>query len=123
MRANGAVAFPGLTNPNQVAADLAAGTISADVTLAGTSTVAIGPASVTLAEGTSTIVYAIGSASASTLALVVQTIGGLHSAPGGVPAGSAGLADNGAGVPALVLVLSAGGLLLAAGAYRLRATR
>lgn len=123
VRANGTVAFAGLTNPNQVAADLAAGTISADVVLAGTPTVAIGPASVTLAEGTSTIVYAIGSASASTLALVVQTIDGLHSAPGGVPAGSAGLADTDGGVPALALVISAAGLIVAAGAYRLRATR
>lgn len=120
VRAGGAVAFAGLTSPNQAAADLAAGTISADVVLAGTSTVAIGPASVTLAEGTSTIVYAVGSASASTLGLVVQTIGGLHSAPGGVPAGSAGLADTDAGVPALVLLASAAGLILAAGAYRLR---
>lgn len=123
VRANGAVAFSALTNPNQVSADLAAGTISADVVLAGTSTVAIGPANVTLAEGTSTIVYAIGSASGKTLGLVVQTIGGLHSAPSGVPAGSAGLADTNGGVPALVLVLSAAGLIVAAGAYRLRATR
>jgi hypothetical protein len=123
VRANGTVAFAGLTNPNQVAADLAAGTISADVVLAGTSTVAIGPANVSLGEGISTIVYAIGSASASTLGLVVQTIGGLHSAPSGVPAGSAGLADTNGGVPALVLVMSAAGLIIAAGAYRLRATR
>lgn len=123
VRANGTVAFAGLTNPNQVAADLAAGTISADVVLAGTSTVAIGPANVSLGEGTSTIVYAIGSASASTLGLVVQTIGGLHSAPSGVPAGSAGLADTNGGVPALVLAMSAAGLIIAAGAYRLRATR
>ena len=44
VRANGEVAFKGLTNPNEAKADLAAGTISADVVLAGTSTVAIGPA-------------------------------------------------------------------------------
>jgi hypothetical protein len=120
VRANGAVAFANLTNPNQVAADLPAGTISADVVLAGTTTVALGPADVTLNEGTSTIVYAIGSASASNLSLVVQTIGGLHSAPGSVPAGSAGLADED-GAPVALLMLAAAGIGLAgAGAVRMR---
>ena len=87
VRANEEVAFSGLENPDEDSADLDAGTISADVVLAGTSTVAIGPANVDLAEGTSTIVYAIGSADQKTLSLVTQTISGLHSAPGGVPAG------------------------------------
>src|SRR5690606_39766289 len=67
VRANGDVAFPGLTNPNEASADLAAGTISADVVLAGTDTVALGPADVELAEGTHTIVYAWGSAEAGNL--------------------------------------------------------
>ena len=44
VRANGDVAFKGLTNPNEVKTELPAGTISADVVLAGTDTVAIGPA-------------------------------------------------------------------------------
>ena len=92
VRANGDVAFPGLVNPKEVKADLAAGTISADVVLAGTDTVAIGPADVTLAEGTNTIVYAWGSAADGNLALAVQTISGLHSNPSGVPAGSGGQA-------------------------------
>ena len=87
VRANGKVAFKGLTNPNEVKADLPAGTISADVVLAGTDTVAIGPADVALKEGTNTIVYAWGSADQDNLDLAVQTISGMHSAPGGVPAG------------------------------------
>lgn len=88
IRANGAVAFPGLVNGQQAAAALAPGTISADVVLAGTSTVVIGPASLTLTAGTETIVYAIGSATANpnTLGLVVQTISGLAAAAPVVPA-------------------------------------
>lgn len=116
VRANGAVAFSGLTNPNEDSAELAPGTVSADVTLAGTSTVAIGPADVTLTAGTSTIVYAIGSAADSTLALVVQTIAGLGSAPHGVPAGNGGLAATDDGTPTWVWAVSVLGLLVAAGA-------
>ena len=48
-------------------------------------TVAIGPADLTLAEGTATIVYAVGSAEGKTLGVVAQKIDGLHSTPGGVP--------------------------------------
>ena len=92
VRANGEVAFSDLANPNEVKADLAAGEISADVVLAGTDTVAIGPADVEVAEGVNTIVYAWGSAEDSNLALAVQTIEGLHSSPEGVPAGSGGQA-------------------------------
>lgn len=116
VRANGAVAFKALTNPKEAKADLPDGTISADVTLAGTKTVAIGPAELTLAEGTNTIVYAYGSATDKTLALAVQTISGLHSAPGGVPAGSGGQAAQQSDLSRLALVgsvaLVAGGLVL-----------
>ena len=105
VRANGAVAFPGLVNGQQAAAELAPGTISADVVLAGTPTVVIGPASLTLAAGTETIVYAIGSANAeqNTLGLAVQTITGLAAAapiaPTPAPAPAApGVAVNTGGV-------------------------
>jgi hypothetical protein len=100
VRANGDVLFDGLTNPNEASADVPADTYSADVVLAGTDEVAIGPADVTLAEGTNTIVYAWGSAEDGSLDLAVQTIDGLHSAPGGVPGGEAGLAPEGGAVPA-----------------------
>lgn len=92
VRANGEVAFKDLTNPNEAKADLPAGTVSADVVLAGTDTVAIGPADVDLKEGTNTIVYAWGSAADKNLELAVQTLTGMHSAPGGVPAGAGGQA-------------------------------
>jgi hypothetical protein len=92
IRAGGKPVFKGLTNPKEDKATLDAGSVSADVVLAGTSTRVLGPADLTLREGTDTIVYAVGSAQDKTLDLVVQTISGLHSAPGGVPSGSGGLA-------------------------------
>ncbi len=110
VRAGGTVAFAGLTNPNEAKADLPAGTVSADVVLAGTDTVALGPADVNLAEGTNTIVYAWGSAADSNLQLAVQTISGLHSAPGGVPAGSGGQAAQDDTMIRTAAVLGAAGL-------------
>jgi hypothetical protein len=121
VRANGEVAFADLTNPNEAKADLPAGTVSADVVLAGTDTVAIGPADVTLTAGSATIVYAIGSAEDATLGVVVQTIDGLGAAPGGVPAGTGGQAAGGDGVPtALLISLVGAGLLFAGFAMRAR---
>ena len=121
VRAGGTPVFTGLTNPGEKSGVVAAGTISADVVLAGTSDVAIGPANLTLKEGTSTFVYAWGSAADKNLKLAVQTISGMHSSPGGVPAGDGGQAMTGAGgisVTGLGLValggLAAGGLVLVA---------
>jgi hypothetical protein len=122
VRAGGDPVISGLTNPKQEVLNLPAGTVKADVVLAGTSTVAIGPADVPLTEGTATIVYAIGSAEQKTLGLVVQKIDGLHSSPGGVPAGSGGLAEG--GMPGWVPIPVALGLLVAAGgAVRLASAR
>jgi hypothetical protein len=94
VRADGEPLFTDLTNPNEASGDVPAGTYSADVVLAGTQDVAIGPADLDLAEGTNTIVYAWGSAEDDSLDLAVQTISGLHSAPSGVPGGEAGLAPE-----------------------------
>ena len=125
VRANQQVAFKDLTNPNQAMADLPAGSISADVVLAGTSTVVIGPATLDLAEGTETIVYAVGSANDKTLSLVVQKITGLNSAPSGMPAGSGGLATPSTAIPAWVWMLAVLGALLAVtgGAQTIRTAR
>ncbi|MGV8859475.1 DUF4397 domain-containing protein [Rhodoglobus sp.] len=92
--ANGAAAFTNLSNPDEVKANLAVGTISAAVALTGTTDPVIGPADVTIAEGVNTIVYAWGSAADDNLTIAVQTIEGLHSTPGGVDAGTAGLAGS-----------------------------
>ncbi|MEO7234112.1 MAG: DUF4397 domain-containing protein, partial [Lapillicoccus sp.] len=71
VRAGGKPVFTGLTNPGEKSAVVDAGTVSADVVLAGTSDVAIGPADLNLKEGTSTIVYAWGSAADKNLKLAV----------------------------------------------------
>ena len=80
--------------------------------LAGTDTVAIGPADVDLTEGVHTIVYAWGSAEDENLQLAVQTISGMHSSPSGVPGGTGGQAGD-SGSPWLLAAL---GALVAGGA-------
>ncbi|WP_341719433.1 DUF4397 domain-containing protein [Micromonospora sp. FIMYZ51] len=122
VRAGGSPVFEDLTNPNEAKADVDAGSVSADVVLAGTETVAIGPAELNLREGTATIVYAIGSAEAENLAVVAQTITGLHSAPSGVPSGTGGQADTGLGAWWYALA-GAGVLLLVAGGARAAVVR
>ncbi|WP_329007742.1 DUF4397 domain-containing protein [Micromonospora rifamycinica] len=122
VRAGGKPVFEGLTNPKEAKADVDAGTVKADVVLAGTDTVAIGPADLNLKEGTATIVYATGSAEGKTLDLVAQTITGLHSAPGGVPSGTGGQAGTGVDTWWYVLA-GAGVLLLVGGGARVAATR
>ena len=120
VRAGGSPVITGLTNPNEQSLTVPAGTVSADVVLAGTTTVAIGPADLTLAEGTSTIVYAWGSQAAG-FELAVQTISS-HSAPSGVPGGTGGLVDD--GLPTPLMALSVAGLVAAgAGALRLARSR
>jgi hypothetical protein len=120
VRADGSVLFPDLSNPDEAKGDVAAGSYSADVVLAGTEDVAIGPADVELTEGTNTIVYAWGSAQDDNLQLAVQTIDGLHSAPHGVPGGEAGLAPESTGLPLWALGLGAASALgLAVAAPRL----
>lgn len=118
--AGGDAVFSGLTNPNEEKADLAAGTVSAAVALAGTTDPVIGPADVTITEGVATVVYAYGSAEDQTLDLAVQTIDGLHSAPSGVPSGTADLAADTTPVALTALALIAAG---AAAAMGLRARR
>src|SRR4051812_9270327 len=117
VRAGGKPVFTKLTNPHEAKADVPAGSVKADVVLSGTGTVVLGPADLNLKEGTATIVYAVGSADDKTLDLVAQTIGGLHSAPGGVPSGSGGLADRGVS-GAWYAIAALGLLFLLAGAGR-----
>ncbi|WP_399029446.1 DUF4397 domain-containing protein [Streptomyces sp. 15-116A] len=74
VRAGGQPVFKGLENPKEDTTVVDAGTVSADVVLAGTDTVAIGPADLNLKESTSTVVYAWGSAEDDNLALKTQTI-------------------------------------------------
>lgn len=122
VRAGGTVVLSNVTNPDQGALTVPAGTVTADVVLTGTSTVAIGPADLTLAEGSATFVHAVGSAADGTLALVSFVIPDLHSAPGGVPAGTGPAADT--VITVVVAALLALGVALAVvGGRRLAADR
>jgi hypothetical protein len=112
--AGGKPVFTDLTNPDEAKADLPAGTVSASVALAGTTDPVIGPADVPVEEGKATIVYAWGSAEDGNLEVAVQTVGGLHSSPSGVPSGTGDLpADT---TPVLLGGLALLAALVAAGA-------
>ena len=122
IRAGGQPVFKGVTNGKEGKADLDAGSVSADVVLAGTTTRVLGPADLDLAEGAATIVYAVGSAEGESLDIVSQAITGLHSAPGGVPSGDGGRADGNNTLP--WYAAGAVGILLAAfGLTRLATAR
>ncbi|WP_295788296.1 DUF4397 domain-containing protein [uncultured Microbacterium sp.] len=90
--AGGSPVVRNLENPKEATLDLAAGTVSAAVALAGTTDPVIGPADVTVKDGTLTVVYAWGSAADGNLALAVQEVATAHTNPGGVPSGTAGYA-------------------------------
>jgi hypothetical protein len=114
VRAGGDPVFTDLVHPDEDSADIPAGTVSADVVLAGTDQVVIGPADLDLAEGAHTIVYAWGSAENDNLKLAVQTISGMHSAPSGVPGGTGGQAAGDAdGFASTGWMVLAGGLFAA----------
>ncbi|UKA50389.1 DUF4397 domain-containing protein [Arthrobacter sp. FW305-123] len=116
--AGGTAVVTNLANPNEQTLTLDPGTISAAVAAAGTTAPVIGPADVTVAEGTHTIVYAWGSLTDKNLQLAVQSIEGLHSAPGSVPGAldgqSGGVSTEqmvlGGGLAAATLLLIAFGI-------------
>jgi hypothetical protein len=112
--AGGDAVVSDLSNPDEEVLDLPAGTVSASVAAAGTTKAVLGPADVDVAEGTNTIVYAWGSLKDDNLKLAVQTVSGMHSSPGGVNAGEAGLAAdrNPAPLAALGVALAAAALLV-----------
>ncbi|MER7778549.1 DUF4397 domain-containing protein [Streptomyces sp. NPDC096191] len=96
VRADGQPVFKGLENPKQDTAVVDAGTVSADVVLAGTDTVAIGPADLNLKDGTSNVAYAWGSAADKNLALATQTLDTTDASPSGGYSGASatGLTPN-----------------------------
>jgi hypothetical protein len=122
--ANGEPAFTNLSNPNEAAADLPAGTISASVVPTGAADpVVIGPADLTVADGSSLIVYAVGSLEADSLTVLTETIDGLGTAPSAVNTGNSPVGDE-AGLPVGLLALAGVALLAAAvPARRLAAAR
>jgi hypothetical protein len=116
VRANGAVAFAGVTNPNGGSATLPVGTISATVVPAGATTpVVIGPANLAIQDGSSLIVYAVGSLSGNSLTVLTESISGLGTAPTAVNTGNSPVGSSTeAGFPAALAALAAGVLVLAA---------
>ncbi len=62
-----------LTNPNQATLVVPAGKISVRVDVTRTTRTVIGPASFNFKAGTTTVIYAIGSAAGKTLAVAVQS--------------------------------------------------
>jgi len=123
VRANGEVALPNLSNPNEASADLPAGTISADVVPTGASEpVVIGPADLPVTEGSSLIVYAVGSLEGGTLQTLTETIDGLGTGPDAVQTGNSpvGSDDTDTTTGLLVAGLAGAVALAAAGGVALR---
>ncbi|SEG83957.1 protein of unknown function [Thermomonospora echinospora] len=122
VRADGKPVVRNLANPGQAELEVPAKKVRADVVLAGTGNVVAGPADLNPSEGSDTIVYAWGSARDKNIKLAVQSIKGMQTAPGRVPAGSGGQAagpDGGApgwmyGLTglAMLVVVGAGSRLL-----------
>ncbi|PLW73268.1 DUF4397 domain-containing protein [Streptomyces sp. SCUT-3] len=123
VRAGGTPVVRGLENPDAKTLEVAAGTVRADVVLAGTGNVVLGPADLDLAEGTSTVVYAWGSAKDDNLALKVQTLKGMETPPGGVNAGESDLMASGGALPAWAWVVAGAAALGSGLAVRKLAVR
>lgn len=122
--AGGAPVIENLPNGDGAALDLAAGTVTASVVPTGaTEPVVIGPADLPVTDGSSLIVYAVGSLDADNLTVLTEQIDGLGSTPTEIPTGLAPIESTGttffgaaaATVFAVLmgLVLFAGGRVLA----------
>lgn len=111
--------FTDLKNPKEKSAEVEPGTVKADVVLAGGDSVVIGPTSLKLAEGTTTIVYAWGSAEENNLELAVQTIKGMHGSPNSVPGGTGGQVARSEVVPLWASLVAVATLGAAVAAWRL----
>lgn len=105
-----------LANAVQFVVVVPAGQVSADVNLAGTDTIAIGPADLDLRKGTNTIVYAWGSAAAGNLALTTQVVDTVEAVPTAVNAGGGSSApDSGVPLWAIAAIVAGAVGVLAAG--------
>jgi hypothetical protein len=119
--AGGNPVIEGLSNGQEKALEVPAGSVSAAVAAAGTTDPVIGPADVDLKEGTATFVQAIGKLDGGKLSLVSFTVSDLHSSPSGVPSGAPSGAPADGGAPAWLLVTTLAGLsVVAVSAVRLR---
>lgn len=74
IRAGGTAVIQGLENPKEAMMNIAPGTLNVDVVAAGSDTVVLGPADVSVEDGKNLIVYAWGSLDDENLALATQTV-------------------------------------------------
>lgn len=88
-------------------ADLAVATHEVAVALAGGGDEVVAPTSLEFGEGSAQVVYLIGSSEDDSLALMVQAVSGLQSAPSGVATGDGGFAET-PGFPMWAAILMAG---------------
>ncbi len=119
VKADGAVAFSNLSNPNEAKADLPAATYSVEVVPTGADEpVVIGPADIAVKDGESLIVYAVGSLEGGSLTVLTESITGLGAAPEAVPTGNSPV-ESGiplgmvAGMLVIATIAVGGGLTLA----------
>jgi hypothetical protein len=120
--ADGQAAFTNVPNGAEGQVELPAGTISASVVPTGaTEPVVIGPADLPITEGSSLIVYAVGSLDGDTLTVLTESIDGLGSTPTVVNTGTspvssgdrAGLLIAGLGVFAAAAAVAVGRVVIA----------
>jgi hypothetical protein len=120
---DGETLLPDVSSGGEAETDLAVATHEVAVALAGGGEELLAPTSLQFEEGTAHIVYFVGSSQDDSLALMVQTVSGLQSAPSGVATGDGGLAET-PGFPAWATVLMVGAaLVLIASGVRLRRGR
>jgi hypothetical protein len=113
--ANGQAAFSNVVNGQEGKTDLPVGTISASVVPTGaTEPVVIGPADLAIEDGTSLIVYAVGSLENDTLSVLTESITGIGSSPTLVNTGNSPV-DQSNGASWVWPVTLIAGVLLAAG--------
>ncbi len=106
VKANGAVAFSNVANGEEGSADLDAGTISAEVVPTGADEpVVIGPADLPITEGSSLIVYAVGSLDDG-LEVITESIDGLGGHPDAVHTGNSPI-DNSAALAGTIVMAAA----------------
>jgi hypothetical protein len=101
----------GLTNPNEIASQVAAGTYQVSVTQTGSPDVLAPVQDVPFAEGTSNDMYLIGDQKLDTLEWIAVQTAGLETAPTKVQTGDSGLADlptrSGDSAPILLAAVAA----------------
>lgn len=116
--ANDGAVFEGVTNGQGGDTDVPADTYNIKITAAGDPDTVAFDADVSLAEGTNTIAYAIGSVADGNFQVATAAISGLAASPDGVPTGDAGLASTIDpmvwGILALLSVTAIGGSVAAA---------